>query len=110
MATAAHADRVLWAEYADEPGTLLSASADGTAVVWDQRLGRIRALEGNTGPLHSARFGPDGTILTAGQDGRARIWFDPAKINAWLSSPEREVYRLSCADQQELGLGLEGCP
>jgi WD40 repeat protein len=110
LATAAHADRVLWAEYADEAGTLLSASADGTAVVWDGRLRRIRALEGNTGPIHSARFGPDGTIVTAGQDGRARIWFDPAKINAWLSSPEREVYRLSCADQQELGLVLEGCP
>jgi len=57
-------------------GDLLSASADGTARVWDVSAGEARTvLRGHAGPVASAAFSPDGRrVVTTSSDRTARIW------------------------------------
>jgi WD40 repeat protein len=58
-------------------GTLVvTASADGTARIWNAETGKkVRSLQGHGGVLNSAAFSPDGTlVVTASADGTARIW------------------------------------
>ena len=57
-------------------GDLVSASADGTARVWDVSTGQARAaMRGHAGPVASAAFSPDGgRVVTASADGTSRIW------------------------------------
>ena len=51
---------------------------DANAIVWDAASARglpIRKLQGHTDFVNDARFSPDGTrIVTASDDGTARIW------------------------------------
>ena len=58
---------------------LATASADGTARLWDPATGKHRhTLTGHTGPVYGVAFSPNGRLLaTASADGTARLW-DPA--------------------------------
>ncbi len=53
-----------------------TASADGTARVWDATSGKlVHTLAGHSDWVHSVSFSPDGTRLaTASGDGKARLW------------------------------------
>ncbi|MFO0606081.1 MAG: CHAT domain-containing protein [Polyangiales bacterium] len=55
---------------------VLSASDDGTAMLWDVRAGRrVATLRGHAGPVRRAAYAPDGTrVVTASDDGTARLW------------------------------------
>ncbi|EDM78150.1 peptidase C14, caspase catalytic subunit p20, partial [Plesiocystis pacifica SIR-1] len=55
---------------------LATASADGTAALWDTDSGHdTHAFVHGPGKLHAIRFSPDGERLaTGGQDGYARLW------------------------------------
>lgn len=54
---------------------LLSVSADGSAIVYDQVEDRILQHIKLDDPIVVGSFGPDGAaFVTAGQDGTARIW------------------------------------
>ncbi|MBC8726785.1 hypothetical protein F6X37_36610, partial [Paraburkholderia sp. 31.1] len=55
---------------------VVTASADGTARVWDAATGEVIAkLTGHQGPVFSAAFSPDGQrVVTASADGTARVW------------------------------------
>ena len=54
----------------------MTASADETARVWDAKVRKtIAVLVGHSEPVRSAVFSPEGErILTASDDGTARIW------------------------------------
>jgi WD40 repeat protein len=60
---------------------VVTASADGTARVWDWRAKSVLAqLRGGSQPLSSASFSPNGRwVVTAGADGAARVWDWQAK-------------------------------
>ncbi|HEX2570310.1 MAG TPA: AAA-like domain-containing protein [Polyangia bacterium] len=71
-----HADRVSGLAFSPDGVHMLTASADGTARLWDANTGRlVRTYTGHSGPLAAAVFTHDGhTIATASSDGTARLW------------------------------------
>jgi WD40 repeat protein len=72
-----HAD-VVWSAVFSPDGTrIATASADGTARVWDATTGKeLLTVKGSAyGSVWYAAFSPDGRLLaTAGEDKIARIW------------------------------------
>ena len=78
-----HTDSV-WSGVFNSDGTkITTASADGTAKIWDAATGKVllsvKGSSHSTGSYHGqvyyAAFSPDGKLLaTAGGDGIARIW------------------------------------
>ena len=71
-----HGDHVV--EVSWDPGgrRLLSASLDGTAVIWDAETGKqLRVLRAHKAKVWQAAWSPDGeSILTVSLDGTARLW------------------------------------
>src|SRR4029079_18490237 len=55
---------------------VVTASADGTARVWDAATGKtVAALRGHSKSVHTASFSPDGKfIVTASDDATVRLW------------------------------------
>ncbi len=59
-----HTKRVACIEFSPDGARLASASADGTARVWDVATGAgVRAFHPKLGPLHWVTFAPDGLTL-----------------------------------------------
>ena len=56
--------------------TVVTASDDKTARLWDARTGELKGvLEGHTSAVRSAAFDPSGeTVVTASDDKTARVW------------------------------------
>jgi len=73
-----HNKNVNWVEYSHDGHYLVTASDDGTAIVWNDRAQPYRIfqiLAGHTGPVHAARFSFDNNeIVTVGEDGQALVW------------------------------------
>jgi WD40 repeat protein len=74
--------------FAADGRSLVSASHDGTARLWDARTGALlRRLWGHTKPLRSVAISADGaTLATGSDDGTVRVW-SPS------SGAERHVLR-----------------
>jgi WD40 repeat protein len=72
----AHSASVHSLHFSADSSRLLSAGADGSALVWAVPQGEvIAAIEGQPDDLVSARFSPDGgRVLTASRDKSAKIW------------------------------------
>lgn len=71
-----HIDAIRSTEYDGARARLLTASADGTARIWNMD-GRQQStsLIGHTDKVLRARFSPDGAlVVTASSDGTARVW------------------------------------
>ena len=64
------------AQFSADGKTVLTASDDKTARLWDVASGKeLRALRGHEGGVGSAQFSADGkTVLTASDDKTARLW------------------------------------
>jgi WD40 repeat protein len=59
-------------------GEVVTASADGTAIVWDVtnpvQPVRSATLSGHIGPVATVTVAPDGQIITGGNDDTVRVW------------------------------------
>ncbi|MCS6847195.1 MAG: hypothetical protein RMN52_05705, partial [Anaerolineae bacterium] len=71
-----HRNAVFGAHFSPDGSSVVTAGADGIALVWNLRPGAVvAALQGHTGSVNSAQFSPDGMfVLTASDDRTARIW------------------------------------
>ena len=71
-----HESPVNSAQFSPDGKSIVTASDDHTARVWDVATGKeITVLSGHEGAVFSARFSPDGKqIVTAGDDQTARVW------------------------------------
>jgi WD40 repeat protein len=67
---------IKWAAFSPNGRTIVSASADHTARLWDAATGKETAvLRGHEDLVTSAAFSPGGkTVVTASDDKTARIW------------------------------------
>jgi WD40 repeat protein len=71
-----HTGAVLSCALSPDGKRVVTASADGTARLWDAATGALLStLEGHTDGVWSCAFSPDGTrIATASEDTTARLW------------------------------------
>jgi WD40 repeat protein len=71
-----HTDIVTGVAFSPDGKTLLTASWDGTARLWEVTTGKeIRQFLGHTGTVFGAAFSPDGKyVITSGADRTARLW------------------------------------
>jgi WD40 repeat protein len=86
-----HNGEVHDASFSPEGIRVVTASADGTAQVWDVETGKpIGVPMKHTGWVRTAEFNQDGTeVVTASYDGTAQIW-DARTGTALLPSPLRQ--------------------
>ena len=71
-----HRDIVWWSVFSPDGSRIATASADGTAKVWDANTGEeLFTLTGHTGGIYCIAFSPNGTLLVTGSvDTTARLW------------------------------------
>jgi WD40 repeat protein len=83
MVLSGHEGSVLQAAWNADGSRILTASADGTARVWDVETGtELVALSGHTDRVRQAIWNADESrILTASDDGTARVWDVSTALN-----------------------------
>ena len=70
-----HTNTVNNASFSPDGKTIVTASDDNTARVWDVSGKQLAQLKGHTSQVINASFSPDGkTIVTASDDKTARVW------------------------------------
>lgn len=95
-----HSSAIQTAAFSPDGTSIVTASYEETARLWDARTGAARAvLKGHEGTVNSAAFSPDGTsIVTASWDKTARIW-----DMSLFAKPLAERIRDACARLEETG-------
>ncbi|MEM6503351.1 MAG: hypothetical protein AAF685_16140, partial [Cyanobacteria bacterium P01_C01_bin.89] len=70
-----HKSFVRSASFSPDGQTIVTASEDGTAKLWDREGNELQTLTGHKSSVRSASFSPDGqTIVTASSDRTAKLW------------------------------------
>ncbi len=107
-----HSDWINDVVFSPDGSTALSASQDGTIILWDAATGAfLHRFEGHSGPVNSVAFHPDGTTFISGstdatlilwdvQTGEARRHFEGHTdvVNTVDFSPDGEKIVSSSAD------------
>src|SRR5258708_5182898 len=85
-----HAGSVNSVAFTPDSKLLLTASDDGTIIIWEASTRReLRRLLGHNGPVRAIAVSADGTrAATAGEDHTARIWNLETGKSLTLSHPE----------------------
>ncbi len=86
--------------------SVLSASDDNTAILWDLEGDIIFKFRGHAKAVKNASFTQNGdTIITASSDNTLRYWPTPQLITKWLDDRTRcPVRTISLSEQRNLGL------
>ena len=80
-----HTQPVNNANFSPDGKTIVTASYDKTAKVWDTSGKELATLKGHTSRVYNANFSPDGkTIVTASYDNTAKVWDTSGKELATL--------------------------
>lgn len=92
-----HASTVTGAAFGPDAKTVVTASRDGTAVLWNRETGeRLRTFEGHTNWINAVAYSTDGRrILTGSDDKTAILWdADSGKqihVLKWHEAPVHSV-------------------
>ena len=88
-----HEQAVDFADFSPDGKTIVTASWDGSARLWDTIANTVLVLRGHQHFVFTARFSPDGrTVVTASEDQTARLWdVTTGKEIATLRGHERKV-------------------
>ncbi len=93
-----HGDAVYSVDYSHDGKKLATASADGTARLWDAETGReLATFRGHVGDVNMAKLSPDGRLLaTAGDDHTVRLWnVSPPGLRATCRGHSGEVHSVA---------------
>ncbi len=82
-----HVERVTACAFSPDRSSVISASADGSLILWDARTGsELRIMQGHKDKVTACAFSPDGaSIVSASEDHTLIIW------NARTGKPSREL-------------------
>ncbi len=89
-----HSGEVLSAAFSPDGSLLVTASIDGSAILWDSRSGQVvHRLTGYLGMVYSAAFSPDGSLLVTNSDDKSAILWDSCsgQVVHWLKGHSEEV-------------------
>ena len=106
---AGHTGLVNDVTFSADGSTVATASADGTARVWDPTTGSQSQVLRGDGPLASVGFSPDGSKLaTVSGDGVARVW--ALDLDDLIAIATDRLTRGFSDDECRQYLHLERCP
>jgi len=114
-----HGDEVTAAAFSPTGDSLLTASWDGTAKIWDIQGNSLKTLDHGSDKITFAAFSPGGKmILTATQEGMLLLWDldgtprdtmqHAEEINSAVFSPDEKVLLTACADDTSRLWNLKG--
>jgi WD40 repeat protein len=80
-------ERIATAIYSPDGQSILITRMDGIANLYDIEGNRIAQLDKHQGNIYASSFSNDGKyILTASEDGTAKLWPTPQTIHDWLET------------------------
>ncbi len=108
-----HEDSVESAQFSPDGKSVLTASGDMTARLWDATSGgELPVLRGHSGGVWSAQFSPDGkTAVTTSKDQTVRLWYcaECRPIEEIASEVAKRVRR-GLTDEERRRFGVQSCP